>query len=189
MATNDPPWAQQLTLLFDRAWQRLTDGVHTHDAPARYPTLATSNDAGHPQTRTVVLREADRACGQLAVYTDVHAGKVRELRAHPRASLHVWDAAQRLQLRIAATATVMTGDAAQARWQQLPEHGRAAYGHQPISGASISDALAYTTTASREAFAVLVFRIETLEALHLGEHHRRALFERGDDWAGQWVVP
>ncbi|MCB8887610.1 pyridoxamine 5'-phosphate oxidase family protein [Vreelandella malpeensis] len=189
MATNDPPWAQQLTLLLDRAWQCLADGAHTRDAAARYPTLATISDAGRPQARTVVLREANRARGQLAVYSDVHAGKVRELRAHPRASLHVWDAAQRLQLRIAATATVTTGDDVQARWQPLPDHGRAAYGHQPTSGTSIPDALAYTTTASREAFAVLAFRIESLEALHLGEHHRRALFERGDDWAGQWVVP
>jgi len=25
--------------------------------------------------------------------------------------------------------------------------------------------------------------------VHLGEHHRRAVFVAEDDWAGQWLAP
>ncbi|MBZ5488075.1 pyridoxamine 5'-phosphate oxidase family protein [Halomonas aquamarina] len=189
MATSEHPWAEALPLLYNHLWACLTQGVNDRHAPARQPTLATVSENGMPQARTVVLREADPQAATLATYTDIHSHKIAALRAHPVAALHVWDAEQKLQLRLEADVTLLSGEEASARWQQIPEHARAAYSSGSAPGEPIAEALAYTKTPAQNAFAVLWFEVKAIEALHLGRQHRRAVFKRADNWAGQWLVP
>lgn len=183
------PWAETLPQLHDHLWSRLIRGVHDRHAPARHPTLATVSPSGMPQARTVVLRGADKQAATLTLYTDVHSDKVKALHTTPVAALHVWDATAHLQTRIEANVTVLTGDAAHEHWKRVPEHSRSAYSCGPAPGEPITDALAYTKTPDQQAFAVLLLQVNTIDALHLGPKHRRALFTREDGWAGQWVVP
>lgn len=189
MAKSEHPWAEELPLLYDHLWARLTQGVSDRHTPARYPTLATVSKNGMPQARTVVLRDVDKQAATLAVYTDIHSEKVNALRATPVAALHVWDASERLQIRIEAKVTILTGEAVSEQWQCLPENARNAYSSGLAPGEPIADSIAYTKTQNENAFAVLYLEVQTIEALHLVQHHRRAVFKRADNWAGQWLVP
>ncbi|RUR53282.1 pyridoxamine 5'-phosphate oxidase family protein [Vreelandella populi] len=189
MALSSYPWVEELPLLYDHLWARLAQGVSDRHAPTRHPTLATVSENGMPQARTVVLRGADQQAATLAIYTDSHSEKVNALRATPVVTLHVWDAAEQLQIRIEANVTILTGEAVSEQWQRLPEHARRAYSSGLAPGEPISDSLAYTKTPDESAFAVLWLDIQAIEALHLGPSHRRAVFSRANDWVGQWLVP
>lgn len=189
MALNTHPWAEELPLLHDHLWARLTQGARDRHAPARFLILATVSESGLPQARTVVLRSADKQAAMLAVYTDIHSEKISALRANPMAALHVWDAAEQLQIRIEANVSILTGEAVSEQWHSLPEHAHTAYSSGPAPGEPIAVSLDYNKTPDESAFAVLRMDVQAIEALHLGQHHRRAVFSRGDNWAGQWLVP
>ncbi|MGS2742488.1 pyridoxamine 5'-phosphate oxidase family protein [Halomonas sp. LS-001] len=186
---NPHPWAEELPRLHEHLWSRLIRGVHDRHAPARHPVLATVSSQGEPQARTVVLREADKQAATLTFYTDLHSAKVLELTNTPKASLHIWDASAHLQTRIQADVSILSGDDVRERWKKVPEHSRSAYSTGSAPGQPIADSLAYTKTPDPAAFAVLHLKVQAIDALHLGSYHRRARFQRIDDWAGQWLVP
>lgn len=188
--THDPhPWAATLEGLQHEVWTRLIRGVHDRRAAARHPTLATVAPGGAPQARTVVLRGADRATARLRVYTDVQSAKVAELRARPEAALHVWDSGAHLQMRLSASAAILTGEAVADLWGQLSDGARLAYGSDPAPGRPLPDALAYRKQPDPAAFAVLELALQEMDILHLGPQHRRARYTRADGWAGEWRAP
>ena len=183
------PWAQDLDSLRAELWRRLKRGVHDRRASARYPTLATVSAQGLPQQRTVVLRAADEGAAALRVYTDLHSGKVADLRACPFAALHIWDNAAHLQVRLQAQVSILTGPEIAHIWAQLPEGAKLSYGSSPPPGAALDDALAYEKCPSEAAFAVLHLELHDMEILHLGPQHRRARYRRAGGWQGQWCAP
>lgn len=187
--TPAPLWASDLALLHAEVWRQLTRGVHDRHASARHPTLATVSPDGRPQARTVVLRAADKTAGMLAIHTDLRSAKVTDLRATPFVALHIWDTSAHLQVRIEAHVTILTGPDVAATWQGVPEASRGAYGTTPAPGQPIAQALDYAKAADSACFAVLQLRLSTIDALHLGQNHRRARFDRQNDWAGTWLAP
>ena len=189
MTTDPHPWAQDLATLHAQVWLRLHRGVNDRHAPARHPTLATVTPDGQPQARTVVLRAADASTALLDAHTDLRSAKIAELHTNPRAALHIWDAQAHLQLRINVTVDILTGHAVQAAWARVPDTSRVAYGTHPAPGQPIATSLDYTKTPDPAAFAVLRMTVHTIDALHLGPTHRRAVFTRDTGWAGQWLAP
>ena len=189
MSRDPHPWAADLAALHTQIWTRLSRGVHDRHAAARHPTLATIGTDGLPQVRTVVLRAAEKSAATLDIHTDLHSAKVAELRADPRAALHVWDAALHLQIRIDAEVEILSGTDVTDIWDRVPEASRLAYGSTPAPGQPIEDALAYAKSPDPDAFAVLRLSVQAIDAVHLGPDHRRARFIRDDDWAGQWLAP
>ena len=182
-------WAQSLETLLDAAWARLVRGVRDKRAAARQVTLSTLGANGWPQARTVVLRGADKDAGQLEVHTDLRSAKVAELRAEPRAMLHVWDARVHLQIRAELRAEILTGAQVAARWDRVPDGSRMAYGSAPAPGQPIAQALEYTKEPNAQDFAVVQLQVQAFDLVHLGTNHRRARFERADGWAGAWLAP
>jgi len=189
MKADPHPWACDLSQLYAELWARLTRGVHDRHAPARHPTLATVSPEGRPQARTVVLRAADKAAGTLDIHTDLRSAKVGDLRATPFAAIHVWDASAHLQLRLEAHVTLLTGPDVAAIWASVPAGSQLSYGSTPAPGEPIAQALDYKKAADPASFVILRLAVATVDALHLGPHHRRARFDRGDDWAGMWLAP
>lgn len=189
MTREAPAWAVDLGELHAQVWTRLVRGVHDRHAPARHPTLATVRADGLPQARTVVLRAADREAATLDIHTDLHSAKVAELRENPWAALHVWDASAHLQTRIEAEVAILSGADVAGIWDRVPAPSRSAYGSTPAPGQPIPNALAHDKQPDPAAFAVLRLSVRAIDALHLGPRHRRARFERGDGWAGQWLAP
>ena len=183
------PWVADLAQLHAQVWTRLTRGVHDRHAPARHPTLATVSPDGKPQVRTVVMRAADPRTGSLEIHTDLRSAKVADLRTMPFAALHVWDASAHLQLRLEASVIILSGQDVTAIWDRVPDASRIAYGSSPASGQPIAQALGYENQANPAFFAVLRLTVQSIDALHLGPNHRRARFDRTDDWVGSWLAP
>ena len=188
--SGDPhAWAKELSTLHEHAWHRLTRGVHDRHAPARHPTLATVSAEGLPQARTVVLRRADRTSARLEIHTNLFSPKVAELKATPVAALHVWDSGSRLQIRLQADVDIAHGDDVADAWSRVPEPSRTAYSRSAVPGSLIPQSLAYQSTPDAAAFAVVNLHIRSMDLLHLGPQHRRALFVRDSGWEGHWVAP
>ena len=158
-------------------------GVQVH-----HPVLATMSDAG-PQMRTLVLRVVDRAGCALEMQTDLGSSKVSELRNDPRAQVLIWDTDALLQARLSCEVTVLTGAETAGRWDLIPERSRRGYGARPKPATPISDPFAYEKPSDFNCFAVLSAQVTQVEFMQLEDPHRRAIFARSDDWAGQWVVP
>jgi pyridoxamine 5'-phosphate oxidase len=189
MKPDPHPWACDLPQFHSEIWRRLTRGVHDRHAPSRHPTLATATVEGKPKARTVVLRAADKVAGTLDIHTDLRSAKVGELGATPFAALHIWDASAHLQLRIEANVTILLGQDVAAIWNGVPTASRTSYGSSPAPGHPITHALAYAKTSDPASFAVLQLSVSTIDALHLGPNHRRARFDRDNNWAGTWLAP
>ena len=137
----------------------------------------------------MVLCAADKGTGTLDIHTDLHSAKVAGLRRTPFAALHVWDAAARLQMRLEATATILTGPDAAVVWAGVPDASRQSYSILPRPGQPITEALDYAKRPDPAIFAVVRLTVQTIDALHLGPHHRRARFDRNAGWDGIWLAP
>lgn len=183
-------WYSDLARLWHRVWEELDLGVRDPKMAARSPVLATLGLGGAPEARTVVLRDACREEARLAIHTDSRSTKCAELAAHPKASLHIWEPRMRLQTRLRGHMAVETGAAVAWLWGHVPDGSRASYGVTPAPGTPIETADAYQSAPDPSRFAVLTLTIEEIDAVHLsGDHHRRALFRREDNWRGTWLAP
>lgn len=183
------PWATNLVTLHAFVWDELAKGLRDRQSVNRFPTLVTVSQDGHPQARTVVLRGANSAAWQLEVYTESNSAKAAELRAFPRAAIHIWNTATRLQVRMEANAMLIQGDEAREVWESLPLASQLTCGKTPPTGSVIKDSLAYQIEADPEKFLIVRLAIDKMDVLHLGDMHRRALFQRNTREFGQWCVP
>ena len=189
-----PPRLQTLAEIELAIWRGLGRAhVDRHHA-WRTPVLATVDDQGHADARTVVLREVQRDNRTLVVYTDARAAKVRHLLAQPACTLVMWSAALKWQLRVRARVVVHTdGLAVTSRWAGLRSTQAARDYLTPLApGAPLraGPTSASSTTepaAAREHFAVLVAHIDDVDWLELHpDGHRRARFDAD---GAQWLVP
>ena len=182
-------WFETLPGLWTGLWDCLAEGVARRDAPARHVVLATVGLDRGPEARTVVLRGVDAGAGVIEIHTDLHSAKVAELRGDGRAAVVVWDAGRSLQVRLSVAVTVLEGDAVVGVWARVPDPSRQSYGVVPAPRTPIAGALDYEKRADGATFSVLRCVVVQADLVHLGEVHRRALFQRPDGWVGQWVVP
>lgn len=178
-----------LAATLDAVWTCLEEAVDDPGSPARTPTLATLGKDGAPEARKVVLRATDRANATLTVHTDLRSAKASELVAEPRATLLFWDHTRALQIRVRAVAEVRSGADASKDWAAVPPKARENYGVAPRPGHEINHADDYALQPEPQNFAVLDFRMDEIETLHLGERHRRARFLRHDGFTGLWLAP
>ena len=182
-------WWLSLPTLLDQVWLRLGRGVVDRKADARHPTFATIGSSG-AEARIVVLRHADRTQSTVSVYSDLRAGKIRDLMHDPRASILVWEQKAKLQIRLRVHIEIKSGDAVSHQWQRVPEGAKAVYGSEPAPGTPIDQPEQLVAHGKPEAFAVLVCNITEIETLYLGpDLHRRAKFSPDTAWAGIWLAP
>ncbi|MEM6376496.1 MAG: pyridoxamine 5'-phosphate oxidase, partial [Pseudomonadota bacterium] len=109
--------------------------------------------------------------------------------ANPRAELHIWEARAKIQLRLAARVTVLTGEATADRWASVPESARVSYGTDPRPGSVIDHVYAYEKPPCPDRFAVLRCALERIDLVHLDTRHRRARYLRETNWSGEWLAP
>ncbi len=183
-----------LQAALEQAFALLEEGAANPDSPWRTPTLATAG-AGAPGLRTVVLRRFLRSRRQLEFHTDARSPKWAALRVNPAVSLHGWDAARRVQLRLQGRAGVLDEADTLAIWQALRPQTRATYSVALPPGTPVASPEAAARTLDREdalaAFSVVRVSIDELDWLHLGhDQHHRARFSWDDGaLAATWLVP
>ena len=161
----------------------------------RAMTLATVDTAGRPRQRSVVLRAFSQAARCLEFHTDSRSAKHAELRAHPRAGLHGWDAARRIQLQAQGRVTLHVRDAvAESVWHALPGSTRGTYCVSPGPGTPIEtpfDVQPVDEAAAFAVFCVVHFWLDELEWLHLeqGSYARARFCWDNGQCISMWLVP
>jgi pyridoxamine 5'-phosphate oxidase len=182
------------------SWRLIARGVADRKSAFHHPAVATIGGDGRPRLRTVILRGCDAGSRVLRFHTDVRSEKVSEIRRDSRISLHFYEPASKIQLRLEGTAKVNTDNAvADAAWAGSRVFSRQCYGIEPGPGTAIADGDNFTlpettdvaTAAGRANFCAVTVSVERLEWLYLASSgHRRALFrwEQGTFEAG-WLAP
>lgn len=184
-----------LAAVLAMALDALARGAADRDSPFHTPTLATAGLDGAPALRTVVLRGFEPATRSLSIHTDRRSPKFAALAADPRAALHGYDAATRLQLRLAGRATLHLDDAiADAAWAASRKTSRMTYATEWAPGTALPAPPAAPEDAlgGRRNFAALVLRVDSLDWLLLDPAgHCRARFDWAADgaMAASWVAP
>ena len=182
-------WFETLNSLHSACWRQLTlQSVQMK--PALQTVLATLGTNGGPEARMVVLRGADRQAGTVDIHTDVTSVKITELRRDPRASIHLWNEADQLQIRLRGDISIASGSDSLRQWARVPDGSRSNYGVVPAPGSMIPASDAYSRAPDPAKFAVLALKVAAMDVVHLSDDfHRRALYTRADDWRGQWLAP
>ncbi len=177
-ATSDCPLSSSLAGPAATIWQAIAADLMAAVASARHPfhlvTVATVDEAGAPQVRTVVLRAFDVARREVRFHTDARSPKAAQIQRKGRVALHWYDAARRLQIRIAATATIHQGDAlARAAWEASPPRSRACYHAAAAPGTPVAAVPAAcpppdpADDRGLDAFAIVCCRFDAVELLLL----------------------
>jgi pyridoxine/pyridoxamine 5'-phosphate oxidase len=184
-----------LSAILDTAFALLAEGVADPASPFRTPTLASLGADEYPALRSVVLRGADIAARCLEIHTDTRSAKFAEISVNPRAALHIWDAARRIQLRLRGTVALHVADGvAEAAWARLSPSSRSTYCVAPGPGVAIASPHATHAVgedAGFSVFCVLRLAFAELEWLHL-EHgcHNRASFRwHNGEVTPTWLAP
>ncbi|SFH21295.1 Pyridoxamine 5'-phosphate oxidase [Palleronia marisminoris] len=182
-------WFETLGGLRGQVWRMLSQGACDPDSALHTAALATTGLGGAAEARMVVLRGASPSDASLEVHTDRASRKVDELQAKPKATLLFWDPVQSLQIRARVDVEILTGPALDNRWNALAEPAARNYGGRPPPSTPMTSAHDYEETTERDRFAVLVGHVTSMDVVHLGKMHRRALFESKDGFAGMWLAP
>lgn len=177
-------------------WALFTRGVTDRRSVFHTPTIATV-EQGEPALRTVVLRAADAERRVLSFHTDQRSAKVAALIAQPVASLHVYDAELKMQVRATGPVTLHADDAtAEAAWAGSSASAQRCYAVVPGPGSVIAtpdeaDLDGQPATAARAVFLRADLLIKRLEWLHLAATgHRRARFTWTETGLSScWLVP
>jgi hypothetical protein len=178
---------ESLALIHRSCWLELGLAAHQQDHAFRLMGLATINgDAA--DLRTVVLREVIADAQRLVFFTDARSPKVRQMQAHPEATLMVWCAKLGWQLRLRVRLEVeVSGLAVSSRWARLKMTPAAMDYLSPLPpGTPVERYL--PERATREQFAVVSAQVQAIDWLELhADGHRRAMFDAAGN--GQWVTP
>lgn len=200
---------EDLPALEKQLWTWLEDAVPSAQHPFHVLAFSTVHTGdlvlSLPRTRTVVLRHADRTQAEISCHTDLRSEKIVELRENPHVAWHGYDPALKIQLRLEGTSALHHGDEiARAAWERSALSSRRCYTaprapgsitSRPESGLPPHLENRVPTEEESETgwpfFAVIVTRLERLEALHLAATgHRRARFTRQENsFAGEWLIP
>lgn len=207
MVEYQSPWAtEDLVQLEAHAWQQLIRGAHDAKHAYHWPTIATVNEHGMPEARTVVLRDVTRSSRGLCFYTDQRSAKIGELTQRPWISWHFYDRGQRTQLRVRSRVRIHHLDeVAERAWASLPAAGRYAYSHQPAPGSPVDcwhpgppfEWLEQTPSLEEtepmfKHFALIYATVEHMEILHLarrGHYRAQVRYDERGVIERTWLVP
>jgi pyridoxamine 5'-phosphate oxidase len=204
---NEAAFYNDLDLSFSKAWELLADGAAHRTRAAHTPVVASVDAAGNPHQRVMILREADATSRRLRFHTDSRSSKIAELESRKAVSVLIYDADEKIQLRLSGIATVETSSPmADVAWEESTLFARRCYmaerapgdeSDMPTSGLPARIEGKKPTEADiepvRSNFAVILVIVDEIEFLYLANAgHRRAKWNWRDatqDWSGSWLVP
>ncbi|MFK7792808.1 MAG: pyridoxamine 5'-phosphate oxidase family protein [Devosiaceae bacterium] len=194
-----PAYYNDIDATREQALDLIARGVKDRRSGFHTFTVATSVHDGPPSLRTVVNRGFDMATRTLRFHTDQRSTKLAEIAANPNVAVHMYDAKQKVQMRLKALATAhQSGDLHEGAWAATRDFSRECYRVMRAPGDVIDDPsdLAFAANDKPEEgvqnFAAVTLHIQSLEWLYLAHQgHRRALFAWNDDMTMQqnWLVP
>jgi pyridoxamine 5'-phosphate oxidase len=189
-----------LTAILAQAWHALSNGVASRRLPAHTPTVATIGLDGRPRLRTIVLRGVLAVDRQIRFHTDVRSDKVAELKRDPRFSLHAYDPAAKLQIRLEGEAILHIGNVkAREAWIGSRRFSQICYGINPGPGTPIANGGGFALPVSDDdveggfgSFCAVIGSVKSLEWLYLAhDANRRARFvwDEAGELKSSWLTP
>ena len=177
-------------------WDLLERGARDRRSPMHTPTVATVAADGRPSIRTVVLRGCDRTARTLRFHTDRRAAKVQHILHDPRGAVHLYDAIEKIQLRLDVRLEPMAAPDRNTVWAGTHPMSRKCYQVTTRPG----EHLAHPTDVTYDAqatddgavhFLPIRVHIERIEWLYLAAvGHRRAEFTwTSEGLRSRWLVP
>lgn len=166
---------------------------------SRFMQVATIDEAGFPQNRTLVFRHLDADNAVLSVISDLRTPKIAELRGDPRASICWYFTRSREQFRFACSATVLVHDVdgvdLTAQWKALSAQGKKQFlwgepktlrEHEGPLHASVPD-----DSAPPPHFCQIDFHVSDVDYLNLKANPQyRELHQRKEgEWTSVSVIP
>lgn len=174
----------------DAVWRELGHAVRSKGHGWRVGVLATVDQAGAADARSVVLRDLDLQARTLLIYTDSRSPKAQQLQAQPQGMLVLWSEALGWQLRLSVSLALETsGLRVSSRWAQLKLTPAARDYLSPLAPGSVLAAAnpSPPERTSRDHFAVIAARVDAVDWLELhGQGHRRARFDAA---GAAWLTP
>jgi len=183
-------------------WLRILNGSLRSKNPFHAMTVGTFS-GNEIALRTVILRKVIPQEHRLFFHTDIRSNKWQELQLNHSISVLLYDAAERIQIRINGKAVLhQYDDIANTAWQNTQLYSRRCYmatsapsdfSAIPTSGLpeafELKDPTAEESEWGRQNFGVVEVMANTLDWLwlhHAG--HRRAMFNY-DNNSSSWLVP
>jgi pyridoxamine 5'-phosphate oxidase len=142
----------------------------------------------------------------LRFHTDLRSQKIGQISSNQNASVLIYDASAKLQIRL--TGKILPGpvDAAEAAWDASTEFARRCYMTQSAPGNPTDTPTSGLPSwiegkqptlemlkDARENFAILIFTFDRIDWLYLANKgHRRAnytLDPANKTWKGSWLIP
>lgn len=177
-----------LTTLPHTLWRELELAKDDRQHAWRTPVLASIDNDGSPQARTVVLRNVNSDSQTLQFFTDCRSPKIKQMIESPKIQLIFWSNALKWQLRVSALATIETaGTTVDAAWQQV-ELGptRQDYLSPLAPGDALTTELS-TELSSTHNLAIITAKVNHMDWLYLDpKGHQRAEFSVE---ALRWLIP
>ena len=180
-----------LVALDNDCWNILENGANDGDSGFHFLTLASVDQQGQPQARTLVLRRVDRLTRVLEFHTDMRSAKWQALKINP--AVAVLGYSNKIQLRLQGTAElhVAHSPVAAAAWQRLPNRTQKTYA-EAAPGSDI-DITSANEARAEDNFGVLLITISLLDYCKLArENNQRALLNycaAGALTSSKWVNP
>lgn len=155
-------------------WQQLETGASDPDSGFHFLTLASVDQQGKPQARTLVLRAVDREKRTLAFHTDMRSLKWQALAVNPDVTVLGYSAKTQLRLQGTVELHAAHSAVAEAAWQRLSCRTQQTYaGAAP--GSDI-DHQSNDAANAEDNFGVLLIRITQLDwCLLARDNNQRAL--------------
>ena len=195
---HQPPFYDQLERAFDEAWRLMEIGAAKSKSAFHTPSVATITQHGHPTSRTVVLRGAERSANRLRFHTDRRSNKFAELSINPACELMFYDPQHKIQLRVAGTARIETQtEKARDLWDRMQDYSQACYKQPVPPGDEVNEPQGYKPSDTNPAvngfenFCLVWVQAKTIQWLYLASiGHRRAHFDlTGDTPQLSWIAP
>ncbi len=204
---NGEDYYNDLDLTLDHAWKLIEAGAKNRRSPFHTPVVSTLGIDDAPQSRILVLRNANRDKQELRFNTDLRSPKVSEIVKNSCMSVLLYDAELKIQLRLSGRARIEScGAEVDTIWRAADRYARRCY----LAESAPSSVVGYPTSGlptsiegrkpeetelipARANFALLLFNIQKIDWLYLATGgHRRAKFYydiAAQSWLGNWAIP
>ncbi len=190
--------------LWKKGWELLERGVVDKKHDFNLAVLCSINSTLHPRSRTLVLRKALKAEGELWCYTDKRSDKATSIDAGRNIfSWTFWSPRHKIQFSGSGKTRWLGTEESQQLFAALPRHSRKAYATLSAPGSSVAGGnrglpadweerdLSATDYAA-DNFGVLITHLTEVEILFLSrEGHQRIRASRQPfrTWELEWLVP
>lgn len=181
----------------EKTWTALEAGT-TSGNPYNLLQLASVNERGGPEVRTIVLRQFELETPALYFVTDFRSSKQREIHRNNLVALAGYDPATRVQFRFKGNAASVTDEAERAaQWGKLSQRTRDTF-HLPVgsgnvmhSDGTIIDLDEHDDLTPYERFSLMRVELTSVDRLDVSqEEHVRFCFWRTETgWIGGRRTP